>query len=176
MASSLLDDDAKPKVVFITGQQDCTKDDFDCYYCPAIEDAIKHGYHFVIGNAAGVDAFARALLWDVHRYAAVTIYDKGNKKGNIPEGSGWKLKNGFDTYPDRDYQMILDSDKIICYLFGNSGGTGTHLNLLRFFASKLGPPRPRVEDLSIHPDLVLKLNRMCHRGGPFDCKDWTLAD
>jgi hypothetical protein len=161
-------------VVFITGQQDCTQDDFDLYYAPAIESALKEGYSFAVGNAAGVDAFAKKLLWDVHHCARVTIYDKGAKTGDIPEGSGWALKNGFDSYPDRDFQMMLDSNKIVCYLFGNSGGTGTHRNLLLFFALKTAPPQARLEDLRLHPDQVLQLNRKCHRGGLWDLKGWQL--
>jgi hypothetical protein len=159
-------------VVFITGQQDCTQEDFDLYYTPSIENALTRGYSFAVGNADGVDAFARKLLWDVHHCARVTIYDKGDKTGNIPEGSGWALKNGFDSYPDRDYQMMIDSHKIVCYLFGNSGGTGTHRNLLLFYALKIAPPQTRFEDLRMHPDDVLQLNRKCHRGGPWDPKGW----
>jgi hypothetical protein len=146
-------------VVFITGQQDCSQDDFDLYYAPAIESALKEGYSFAIGNAAGVDAFAKKLLWDVHHCARVTIYDKGAKTGDIPE---------------RDFQMMLDSNKIVCYLFGNSGGTGTHRNLLLFFALKTAPPQARPEDLRLHPDQVLQLNRKCHRGGLWDLKGWQL--
>ena len=163
-------------VVFITGQQDCTQENFDRYYSPAIESLLPQKPCFAIGNAAGVDAFARKLLWDVHHYERVTIYDKGNKTGDIPEGCDWTLKNGFDSYPDRDFQMMLDSNKIVCYLFGNSGGTGTHRNLLLFFALKSAPsPAPRFEDLVLHPDEVLRLNREAHRGDPWDREGWKFG-
>jgi len=166
---------SSPVVVFITGQQDCTQADFDQYYRPSIEHALEQGFSFAIGNADGVDAFAKKLLWDVHHCDRVTIYDKGDKTGDIPEGSAWKLKNGFETYPDRDYQMMVDSNKIGCYLFGNSGGTGTHRNLLLFFALKVSPPNTPFKDLTLHPDEVLRLNREFHRGDTWDHKGWKFG-
>ena len=132
MAEAAEDKDNVTYTVMITGQQaECSQERFDTFYKPAILEAHKQGADFVVGAADGVDAYAHALLADLCP-DRVTVYDKGEKDGRGAAARGFKLVNGFDSYPDRDRAMRVQSSKIIVYLFENALTSDTLENVLSF--------------------------------------------
>jgi hypothetical protein len=105
-------------VVYITGQECCKQEDFDRYYLPSIEKALRRGDSFLIENFnQGVGAFARTLLWDVHRYNKVTLYDIFGGDAEIPEGSEWAL-NAWADWCDARRGATLNSNRVVIYIFG----------------------------------------------------------
>lgn len=163
--------EGQQKYVFITGQQaECTQDRFDKFYKPAIVAALDQNYAVVLGAAdRGVDAMAAALLQEKHA-EGVTVYDKGEKTGNDAKAKGWKLVNGFESYPARDDAMILKASKIIVYLFENAATSGTWRNLTAFAMSAIIPARREY-----YPDILLNVARTCTRDAPYCDTTWKIS-
>ena len=151
--------------ILVTGQQDCTRGRFDLYYAPAILRGLEKGWDFIMGAADGVDKMAAELLAG-EGYKNVTIYDKGDKDGNGAAEKGWKLRSGFESYPDRDYQMCRDGHLIIVYLFDAAAPTGTFYTLLEFADMST--------EYVLSPEVIRELARACQRDTEHSSKTWVV--
>lgn len=144
--------------IMITGQQEeCTKERFDTFYKPAIDQAYKLGAQFILGAADGADYHAGMYL-EFLCPERVTIYDKGERDGRRAVERGFRLKNGFASYPARDEEMREKARGIIVYLFEHALTSGTFENVLRFVCS-----RAMLLNSTTAADLVMQTGRLFDR-------------
>lgn len=119
--------------VLITGQQWPTEQFIERFYGDKIRAAFFVGKRFAVGGADGVDRYAQQLLADLcaasgdeSTYKRVTVYMKGERDGRLDQR--FVLKNGYESYPDRDIDMGKDCDEAIyCSARYESGVTGALL-------------------------------------------------
>lgn len=157
-------------VVMITGQQEeCTKERFDTFYKPAIMHHNDAGKHFVLGAADGADYYAMLLLQDIGAGDRVTVYDKGEKDGRGAVARGFKLVNGFGSYPQRDGAMRARAGYVVAYLFENATGSGTFENVLSF-ALERGGQSLGMTDI---PRAVVEIGRTFDRASKYASQTWT---
>ena len=112
---------SSPKVVFITGAQWVPKSFFENFYKPKLVEYVLEGAVFILGAADGIDTYTQEFFVSEHvRPSRVTIYNKGEKDGRLCTEFG--LKNGFQSYPERDQALSEDSDTLFAVLPQMGGG------------------------------------------------------
>jgi hypothetical protein len=115
------------KLYFISGHRDITMEEFNKYYIPKIEDAIKNRGEFVVGDYVGVDIISQNYLKN-RKIKNVTVYHMFNKPMN---NVGYKTVGGFITDEDRDRAMTLVSDIDIAWVRNGKELSGTQQNIDR---------------------------------------------
>lgn len=116
----------------IMGHENCSREKFDKYYAPNIEDKFKRGYGFIVGGGASFDAMAHEQL-DSLGATNVIVFDEGDKDGLGAVAKGWNLRNGFKYHSECDDAMLREASDVIVYLFGEEVQcTWTFRNLLQF--------------------------------------------
>lgn len=104
---------------------------FDKYYKPMLDVYVKNGCSFYVGGAKGIDTMTQQYLLDIgYDTNKVTIVDKGEQDNRLSDK--FQHKNGFRSYPERDYHMTENTDNdcvTICQYGG--GGSGTFANVVR---------------------------------------------
>ena len=116
-------------VFFVSGHLNLTIDEFNQFYTPFLEQAMKQNCSFVIGDAIGADFMAQSYLMKNH-YDKVVVYHMFETPRN---NCGFKTKGGFDSDDARDSQMTRDSTKDICWVRKGKSKriSGTEKNILR---------------------------------------------
>ena len=122
----------KNRYVLVCGQLDLKKSDFDKYYIPEIDKAMKCEVTVLVGNADGSDTFTLEYLAG-KCYKHVVIANKKNQF-KLPDKcpSGWIKIYGFAGYPERDKYLVSKAEYVIGFINGSSRsiGSGTFLNVL----------------------------------------------
>jgi len=126
---------------FISGHRDLSREDFNKYYIPAINNAIydsDDSCDFVVGDCEGVDLMAQEYL--LHIEAKFTVYHIGKEPQNfVLKGStkkeiaarNVKLVGGFADDISRDEAMTKWSDVDIAFIGKGRWTSGTAQNILR---------------------------------------------
>ncbi len=99
---------------FISGHLDLSEARFDMEYKPKIDEAIKGGSHFVVGDAKGADTIAQCYLRSLG-YWNVTVYHMFDKPR---QEIGFKTMGGFTSDEQRDEAMTRDSTHDILWIRG----------------------------------------------------------
>ena len=116
------------KTAFISGHLDLTSEEFLQHYRPLIDQALKNGDRFVVGDARGTDKMAQAYL-HLKGAEAVFVYhmfeSPRNNVGNFPTVGKYKSDDS------RDSAMTLASDYDIAWVRPGRENSGTAKNLKR---------------------------------------------
>ena len=114
---------------FISGHLDIDELDFNEFYKPSIDEAIRHGHNFVVGDAKGADALAQNYLNHNYHRAYVKVYHMFDKP-RWNEG-GCDTIGGFTCDEERDAAMTKASDYDIAWIRPGKEKSGTARNLER---------------------------------------------
>lgn len=125
-------------IYFISGHRDLSYEDFEKYYTPIIDKAIREDDEakFVIGDCCGVDKFAMDYIFNKD-ICHITIYHMFNKPRNIPEANTRVIldlvdfRGGFKSDEERDSAMTRDSDFDIAFVKDCRWNSGTAQNIKR---------------------------------------------
>lgn len=123
---------------FISGHRNATKEEFEKYYIPLIEEALNEtpNAKFIVGDCEGIDIMAQnylvSIIDDVSR---ITVYCIGETPEFINNEIIY-IKNGFKDYRDKDSTMTNDSFKDIAVVRDPTIYSGTGENILRRFCMK----------------------------------------
>ena len=117
-----------PKVItnFISGHLDLSEKEFEEHYKLAIDEALKRGESFVIGDARGADTLAQNYL--LGKTNAVIVYHMFASPRN---NAGFTTFGGFQTDEARDEKVTLDSDCDIAWVRPGREDSGTQRNISR---------------------------------------------
>jgi len=120
---------------FISGHGDISQKEWDLYYKPIIDKAIKNNERFIIGDYKGVDTKAQKYLFESQiEKNKVTIYHMfENPRINV---GNFPTKGGFKTDKERDTQMTYDSNKDIAWVRPGKEKSGTYKNIKRRIIKK----------------------------------------
>lgn len=124
----------KPKIYFISGHRDITKDEFDRLYKPEIDKVIdtESSFKFVVGDYEGVDIMAQNYLVEKgvgHKTCVYHMFDS-------PRHFNKEIKHtfgGFTTDIERDSAMTDISDYDIAFVRKGKWNSGTAQNIKRRF-------------------------------------------
>lgn len=126
-------------IYFISGHRDLTREEFEEYYIPLIDEAMDNRDldGFVVGDYHGVDKMAMDYLWNAT--GDLTIYHMFDTPRNTPMGASVELceKNGIQfmggylTDEERDSAMTKASDVDIAFVKDNRWDSGTAQNIKR---------------------------------------------
>lgn len=111
---------------FVSGHLDLTKDEFNTYYRPALDEALVRGDSFVMGDAGGTDTLTQNYL--LGKTKAVVVY---HMLANPRHNTGFKTIGGFTSDEERDAQMTADSDRDIAWVRPGRQKSGTQKNIDR---------------------------------------------
>jgi hypothetical protein len=125
-------------IYFISGHRNLPYEDFEKYYTPIIDKAIREDDEakFVIGDCCGVDKFAMDYIFNKD-ICHITIYHMFNKPRNIPEANTRVIldlvdfRGGFKSDEERDSAMTRDSDFDIAFVKDCRWNSGTAQNIKR---------------------------------------------
>lgn len=126
-------------IYFISGHRDLTREEFEEYYIPLIDEAMDNFDFdgFVVGDYQGVDKMAMDYLWNAS--GDLTIYHMFDTPRNTPMGASIKLceenginfMGGYLTDEERDSAMTRASDVDIAFVKDNRWDSGTAQNIKR---------------------------------------------
>lgn len=123
-------------VYFISGHRNFTKEEFNNYYIPKLEEALKDNKsEFVVGDYWGVDEMAQQWLNQnipVQEHNRVTVYHMFTSP-RVVCSDGFKLSGGYVSDIDRDSAMTNNSDVDIAFIHSGRWDSGTAQNILRRF-------------------------------------------
>ncbi len=111
---------------FISGHLDLSKKEFEEHYKPAIDEALKRGESFLVGDARGADTLAQNYLFG--KTTAVIVYHMFTSPRN---NAGFTTLGGFQSDGARDEQMTIDSDNDIAWIRSGRESSGTQKNINR---------------------------------------------
>ena len=124
---------------FISGHRDLSKEDFQLYYEPIIDEVVSNDSDaaFVVGDCDGVDKFAMNYICKYYTVPLI-IYHMFDTPRNIPEGlsehpelEGVFFHGGFTSDEERDVAMTKVSDFDIAFVKDNRWDSGTAQNIKR---------------------------------------------
>jgi len=115
-------------ILHISGHLDLTKEEFDCHYKQAIDEAIKKEKWFVIGDAQGADEMAQKYLYE-QRYTKVIIFHMFENPRKFM--GNFYVFGGFNSDLERDVAMTLYSNGDIAWVRAGREKSGTAKNLDR---------------------------------------------
>lgn len=120
---------------FISDHRDVTKEEFEKYYIPAIEEAFITGGEFVVGDYWGVDEMAQEYLDKLfehpsEKYSFVTVYHMFEKP-NRCVSEHFNTCGGFKNDEERDSAMTKASDIDIAFVRKGKRNSGTAQNIVR---------------------------------------------
>lgn len=121
-------------IYFVSGHRDITREEFETYYIPKLEEAIcTDSAEFVVGDYEGVDKMAMDYL--ASHSCCLTIYHMFDSPRNIPTYTPLSVyityRGGFKTDEERDSAMTLVSDIDIAFIRKNKWDSGTAQNIKR---------------------------------------------
>lgn len=117
--------------VLISGQTDLSRELFDKFYTPKIQEFINKGASFMMGTASGADTFALELLRD--KGVSADRIEVVFKKDIMPTLGAISVGGNFVSFPLRDSFMTQNTDVDIAFINGSymSIGSGTMSNIFR---------------------------------------------
>ncbi len=131
---------AKTITYFISGHRNISREEFNKYYIPAIEEVLHGdlGSYFVVGDCDGVDYMAQEYLLNRGEcFSVYHMYDRprhfvldGKSKEEL-ELHGVSLIGGFKSDIERDSAMTRDSNVDIAFIYEGRWTSGTAQNILR---------------------------------------------
>ncbi len=115
---------------FISGHRDLTQEEFNKYYLPEIERALREDENcsFVVGDYEGVDRMAQEIL-SILCPNKVTVYHMFEAPRNL--ATGLLTKGGFRSDEERDAAMTENSDLDIAFVKPGRRRSGTAQNIVR---------------------------------------------
>lgn len=118
---------------FVSGHRDLSKENFDRYYIPLIEEVIKvdGGAQFLVGDCEGVDTFAWEYLAGHNYWVTKHCLGLGELKYSIDYDRHQTFVVGFKDDIERDDYMTRNSDYDIAILFNDRWNSGTGENIER---------------------------------------------
>lgn len=120
-----------PMIAFISGHLDLTQDEFELQYSMPIDEALRQGHSFVVGDARGADHLAQRYL--LNKTDKVTVFHMFDApRHNV----GFDTRGGFSTDEDRDDAMTRNSTYDIAWFRTGREKSGTANNILRRFNLK----------------------------------------
>lgn len=123
-------------IYFISGHRNLTEKDFNKYYVPLLNEAVKkESSTFVVGDYYGADRLAQKWLSEnlpEKEHYRVTVYHMFDLP-RILESKLFKTKGGYKDDISRDSDMTKISDKDIAFIYPNRWTSGTAQNILRRF-------------------------------------------
>lgn len=124
---------------FISGHRDVTEEEFEKYYIPKINEAIREGDTFVVGDYEGVDQMAMNYLME--RGAEFKIFHMFDKPRHTPFGHSINFcisgdfdisfRGGFTSDEARDSAMTEISHYDIAFVRPGKWDSGTAENIYR---------------------------------------------
>lgn len=123
---------------FISGHRNITKQEFEYYYIPLIENALLENPNakFIVGDCNGTDIMAQdylaSIIDDISR---ITVYCIGDTPRYINSEIIY-IKNGYKDDREKDIAMTNASFKDIAIVRDSTILTGTGENILRRFSMK----------------------------------------
>ena len=121
------------KVYFISGHRDLTKEEFEKYYVPVIQEVIKNDSNspsFVVGDYEGCDYMAQVWLRNNYRPDKVTVYHMFTSPRHLASDK-FNLSGGYKSDIERDSAMTSISDSDIAFIRHKRWTSGTAQNILR---------------------------------------------
>lgn len=100
------------KTCFVSGHLDLTPEEFAEHYVPQLEEAVKEGCGFVVGDARGADAMTQA--WLAERLQIPYVYHMKERPRN--HIGGLPLVGGFESDDARDEAMTRATQADIVWL------------------------------------------------------------
>lgn len=108
------------KTFFICGHGDLTEEEFNKYYMPKINNALKEDSNFILGDTYGADSVVQKYLSKLaftdypNLYEKVLVYHIGIKPRN--NFGNFNTKGGFTDEEERDSEMTKNSDEDILWI------------------------------------------------------------
>ena len=126
-------------IYFVSGHRDLSYEDFEKYYIPKIEAAIREDLEaeFVVGDCDGVDKYAIDYIYEEY-FVPLTIYhmfdtprNAPKELGKDPNSEGVYFRGDFTSDEERDSAMTKISDFDIAFVKDNRWDSGTAQNIKR---------------------------------------------
>jgi len=114
------------RTAFISGHLDLTEEEFSEHYVALIDEALKEGCSFVVGDARGADTMAQQYLKD--KTNNVRVFHAYNAPRN---NLGFSKSGGFHSQSAKDYAMTKFSNFDIAWVRPGREDSGTQRNLDR---------------------------------------------
>ncbi len=115
-------------IVFVSGHLSVTAEEFAEHYAARLEQHVRVGDTFVVGDARGADALAQQFLFE--RGAKVTVYHMFSKRPRNNVGD-FPVVNGLKSDDERDEAMTAASDVDVAWVRPGREDSGTARNLTR---------------------------------------------
>lgn len=116
------------KTAFISGHGDVSPEEFEEHYLPRLEEALKAGHSFVVGDFRGADQLAQWWLYD--QGANVTVFHMFGRPRYFG-GDLYKKVGGFLNDEARDAAMTNASDYDIAWVRPGKKKSCTAKNIKR---------------------------------------------
>ena len=114
------------KIAFVSGHISITEEEFELHYREHLDNAIKDGHSFVIGESDGVDQMAQRYLSE-KGIKNITVYHLfESPRLNL---DNFKSVGNYEKHSIKDKDMTLNSDYDIAW--SKRKGSGTHQNIKR---------------------------------------------
>lgn len=121
---------------FISGHRNITQEDFDKYYVPLINNALKDkDVHFVVGDCEGADSMAQNYLKE-KEILNVTVYHMFDSPRYLADEK-FSSQGGFKSDVERDSAMTIVSQVDIAVIGIGRWTSGTAQNILRRYEREL---------------------------------------
>lgn len=116
---------------FISGHRDITKEEFEKYYVPRIDQILQNDQNcsFVVGECVGVDTMAQDYLASKN-IMRVTVYHMFESPRHLASVC-FSTKGGYKDDVSRDAAMTEASDIDIAFIRKGRWTSGTAQNILR---------------------------------------------
>ena len=132
------------KTYFISGHRNITDKEFNEHYVPLLDESIKAGGKYVVGDCVGVDNLAQIYLKE-KGITDITVYHMFDEPRY---GNGLKTKGGFKSDFERDFEMTKDSDVDIAWVRAKRSGTQQNLDRRKWMNERIKQKQPiKREDL-----------------------------
>jgi hypothetical protein len=104
----------KTKVAFVSGPLNISDSEFLSFYVPKLDEAIKAGHNFVMGDSNGVDKIAFEYLSKMGCADRITVYCLGDfaYNGVLTQ----RLNTRYKSHNQKDKSMTSNSDYDIAYV------------------------------------------------------------
>jgi transcriptional regulator with XRE-family HTH domain len=116
-------------IYFVSGHLDLTPAEFQQHYVPRLDEAIRDGAWFVVGDASGSDVMTMNYLGERGVADRVTVFHMLLEPRNLLAGG--RLVGGFTSDRERDQAMTRASEADIAWVRPGREKSGTAKNLRR---------------------------------------------
>lgn len=113
---------------FVSGHLDLTEAEFEEHYVPALNQGVREGAGFIVGDARGADLMAQEYL--LHAGGNVKVFHMFTKPRNLASPD-IPTVGGFHSDQERDKAMTRASTADIAWIRPGREKSGTAKNLKR---------------------------------------------